>query len=185
MNSKKNVLKDIKYKFSQCEGTVYTVPQHELFEELWLKNGSSDLLEKARELNIPKYLLMYFYKEFNEDMVYRFENALEYWDSITDSDSLGLKNGSGNYSFSSKFYICVKENDLAIHREATPNEVISILEAESKVCKELGITRGYKSIAKDNLWSKFDELIKEELRKMNIECFYDVYSFVFLRENLD
>ncbi len=182
MNNKKKILKDLKDRFSRCGERIYVVPSHELFEELWLKNSSPDLMKEARELNVPEHFLMNFYRESNEDMVYRFERVLDYWDSFASMDFSVVGEGTGGYTCDRMHYICIKENESLIHRQPTRDERVLFLEARRITYEKLGIEDAYRSIIKLNLWNEFDKFVKEELAKSNIEYFYEVYSFQIFKK---
>lgn len=178
MSNRNKVLKGLKERFAQCTENTFVYPKHKLFEELWLTDSKSDLLQQAKDLNVPENILMFFYKITNYNIVSRFEDALAYWDCLEHI------NGSGGYTVNTFHYVCVKEGDNLIHRCATDDELLSLLRCENIIFKKMNISNGYHTVIKDRLWNDFNKYLKEELNKINpnIEYYYESYSISFIKD---
>lgn len=179
MSNKNQMLKKLKEKFSDCKGNRFIYPQYKLFEETWLFNSKSNLLQQAEELNVPENLRMIFYSLTNYRIVERFYDALMYWDSID-----GI-NGTGGYiACLIDTVVCVDENGNSIYKIATAEDIRVVMESQQKVFNKLGLEHGRHSVVKYRLWNEYNKLLKEELsnRGSNIKYHFKTYDFTFRLE---
>lgn len=181
MNSKKKTLTQLKERFAKCKGNHYVCSQSELFEELWLKNTKSNLLQKAEALNVTENFKMAFYGKLNYDMIYRFETALGF---NSEFDDLIMAPHSNGHICGTRYFVHVYENGKFIDREPNDNEEDLILKVQYNLVHKVFNCGSLSSIATRGLCDKYNKLFKEAMQEAgsNIEYVYEVYKFTFLKD---
>lgn len=182
MSSKKKALSKLNEIFKQCESNRYVCSQSKLFEELWLKDSKSNLLQQAEELDIPENFRMAYYQKVNPDMVYRFETVLGFNSKF---DDMMVSHNGFICDTDHLVHVC-DENGISVNRKLTEDEIDLVLKVRYNLAQNVFGGSPLSVIATSGLSEKYNELFKAEMRKAgsNIEYVYEVYKFTFLKEDL-